>query len=200
MRGEELNSEVLWWGYVQGAFPMTVEDGSVEWFLPRERAVFPMETGVRVGRRFGRLLRRGGFEVTFDRNFEEVMRNCFRPDGNWLSEDFVRAYGEAHEEGWGHSCEVWQEGELVGGIYGLAVGRVFCAESMFHRRSDMSKVALWAMVARCRELGFACFDAQLMNPHLARMGAVGMGMPDYLRGLRGWVREGTAWSRVLARV
>lgn len=160
-------------GYSQGFFPMTVDEEAdeVEWFAPRRRCLFPIE-GIRVSTSLARTIRRGGFTVTFDTAFEEVVRGCRRGTGeNWISEAFVRVYGEAHREGWAHSCEVWWEGELVGGIYGLAVGKVFSAESMFHRRTDMSKVALAAMVDWCRERGFEVFDAQIMNPHLRSLGA-----------------------------
>lgn len=189
LTGSDLTTEMLWAGYTQGWFPMTVdeESGEVEWFRPRKRCLFPLE-GIRVSRSLAKTIRRGGFEVTFDRAFEEVMRGCLRgPGENWLSEEFVRVYGEAFREGWAHSCEVWVSGELVGGIYGLAVGKVFSAESMFHRRTDMSKVALWAMVERCREAGFGVFDAQIMNPHLASLGAYEVSDGEYrtllVRGL-----------------
>jgi leucyl/phenylalanyl-tRNA--protein transferase len=124
-----------------------------------------------------------------------VVRNCFRPRDNWLTEEFVVAYTEAHLEGWGHSCEVWKDGDLAGGIYGLAVGQSFSAESMFHRVTDASKVALWAMVEKCRSLGFKVFDAQIMNPHLASMGAFEVPEREFL-GLLDQLRDQpTPWSQ-----
>ena len=170
---------------------MTVDEGTdeVEWFRPRRRCLFPIE-GIRVSKSLAKRIRNSGFEVTFDQAFEDVVRACRRGEGeNWISEEFVRVYGEAHREGWAHSCEVWMDGELVGGIYGLAVGAVFSAESMFHRDRDMSKVALWALVNRCRESGFRVFDAQIMNPHLASLGAYEVADQEFMEmlvlGLKG---------------
>ena len=188
MRGEELTPWLLRYGYEQGAFPMTVEDGEIEWFQPRRRALFPIE-GIHVSHSLARTIRKQTFEIRFDTAFEQVMLNCFRPDGNWLSEHFVRAYGEAHRQGWAHSGECWQDGELVGGVYGLALGSCFCAESMFHRRTNASKVALWAMVNRCREQGFTIFDAQIMNPHLKSLGAHEVSHAQYMRMLREALRR-----------
>jgi leucyl/phenylalanyl-tRNA--protein transferase len=173
---------------------MADPSGEVGWYTVRARAVFPV-TGIHVSRSLARKLRRGGFETTFDRDFEAVVRGCFRPEGNWLTEEFVRVYTEAHREGWGHSCEVWMDGALAGGIYGLAIGKVFSAESMFHRRTDASKIALWAMVERCRALGFEVFDAQVMNRHLASLGAYLVPEDEYLRLLESLRDQTTPWSQ-----
>lgn len=197
MKGADLSPEMLWSGYTQGYFPMTVEGDDVEWFFPEDRALLPIE-GIRVSTSLRKVMRQGRFEVTFDQAFEDVMRACFRPEDNWLSEDFVRAYGEAHKQGWAHSCEAWDEGRLVGGVYGLAIGGCFCAESMFHRETDAGKVALWAMVERCRELGFTLFDVQIMNPHLASLGAFDVPHEDYLVLLKRAIVRSTDWSPLIA--
>ncbi len=188
MHGEELTPWLLRYGYERGAFPMTMDDGQVEWFRPFRRALFPIE-GIKLSRSMRKVVskvqfgeRNGAhFGVTFNRQFEQVMRNCLRPDENWISEHFIRAYTACHFEGWGHSVEVWRSGKLVGGLYGLAIGSIFCAESMFHRETNASKVALWAMVDRCREAGFTLFDAQIMNPHLKSLGAYEIGDYAYLQ-------------------
>jgi leucyl/phenylalanyl-tRNA---protein transferase len=193
MKGEDLTPWLLRYGYEQGAFPMTMDDGEVEWFLPRRRCLFPIE-GVHVSRSLARVIRRGEFEVRFDTSFEQVMLGCFRPDDNWLSEHFVRVYTEIHRQGWAHCSECWYEGELVGGVYGVALGSCFCAESMFHRRTDASKVALWAMVEKCRELGFTVFDAQIMNPHLRSLGAYEVSHQRYMDMLEDALRRQTPWS------
>jgi leucyl/phenylalanyl-tRNA--protein transferase len=194
MRGEELTAELVLLGTMQGAFPMTDFDDSVNWYRPNERCLFPIE-GIHVSRSLAKTLRKVPFEVTFDQAFDDVIRGCLRPPGeNWLSEHFFRAYGEAHRQGWAHSCEVWLDGELVGGIYGTAIGAVFSAESMFHRRNDMSKVALKHLVDRCRELGFAVFDAQIMNPHLASLGAFSISDLEYEQLLRRHMVQQTAWG------
>lgn len=173
---------------------MTMDDDSVQWFQPRRRALFPIN-GVHVSRSLRKVIDRGEFEIRFDTAFEEVMRSCLRPDGNWISEDFIRVYTLIHHEGWGHCAECWVEGELVGGVYGIALGSCFCAESMFHRRTNASKVALWAMVEKCRELGFTIFDAQIMNPHLESLGAFEMPNRQYLEMLSQALATKTSWSR-----
>ena len=195
VQGESLTPWLIRYAYEEGAFPMTVEDGSVDWFQPRYRAIFPI-TGMHVSRSLRKCIDRGDFEVRFDTAFEDVMRGCLRPDDNWISEDFIRVYTQIHHEGWGHSSECWQGGELVGGVYGIAIGACFCAESMFHRRTNASKVALWALVERCRELGFTIFDAQIMNPHLHSLGAYEVAHLEYMAMLRDAMAQTTPWSRV----
>ena len=202
MRGEELTPWILRYGYRQGAFPMTMDDGEVQWFQPLRRALFSID-GIHVSKSLQKVLRRSAIErstgdeefvVTFDQAFESVMLGCFRPGDNWLSEHFVRAYGECHTQGWAHSCEVWSEGSLVGGVYGLAMGSTFIAESMFHRKTDCSKIALWAMVNRCREVGFTIFDAQIMNPHLASLGAFKIPHRQYMKAFEQSLCDTTPWS------
>ncbi len=203
MKGEELTPWLLRYGYEQAAFPMTLDDDEVEWFLPHERALLPIQ-GIHVSKSLARRIRRtlvepavtepSQYAITFDTAFESVMRACFRPDENWLSEHFVRAYTECHRQGWAHSCECWLDGSLVGGVYGLALGTCFCAESMFHRSTDASKLALWAMVNRARELGFTIFDAQIMNPHLHSLGAFSIPHAKYLQMLEKALERETVWS------
>ncbi len=195
MRGDELTPWLIRYGYEQGVFPMTLEDGSVGWFEPKRRCLFPIDR-IHISRSLAKTIRSGKFTVTFDTAFEEVMRGCLRPGDNWISEDFIRVYTLIHLEGWAHSCEVWLEGKLVGGVYGLALGSCFCAESMFHRETDASKVALEAMLRRCREFGFTIFDAQVMNPHLASLGAIEIANEEYLHRLAAALKRKTAWSRV----
>jgi leucyl/phenylalanyl-tRNA---protein transferase len=193
MLSQDLSPELVRYAYAQGAFPMTMEDGEVQWFRPRLRALFPL-SGMRVSRSLRRTIRRRVFEIRFDTDFEGVIRGCLRPDENWISEDFVRVYTEIHRQGWGHCSEAWFGGELVGGVYGICLGSCFCAESMFYRRTDASKVALWALVERCRALGFTIFDAQIMNPHLASLGAREVPSAQYLSMLDDALERHTPWS------
>lgn len=201
---ETLTPESLRLGYSLGYFPMADEDGRVEWYRSYERAMFPI-AGIRVShslrRRLSkvRVVREGapegtGWEATFDQAFEAVVRGCKRPDGSWISEEIVEAYTLVHGLGWAHSCEVWFEGELEGGVYGLAFGTCFCAESMFHWCTDASKIALWALVERCRELGFTLFDAQMMSPHLTSLGAYPMTHAEYLEAFAQAQKAATSWS------
>lgn len=181
---------MLRYGYEQGWFPMTTDEGAdeVEWFRSKRRCLFPIE-GVHVSRSLAKRIQKGGFRVTFDTAFEQVVQSCRRgPGHDWISDEFVRVYGEVFRQGWAHSGEVWIEDRLVGGIYGVAVGTVFSAESMFHRETDMSKVALWAMVDWAREQGYTVFDAQIMNPHLRRMGAYEISDREFMKLLRAGLR------------
>ncbi len=189
----ELTPWLIRYAYEEGAFPMTMDDGEVQWFQPRRRALFPIE-GIHVSRSLQKVIRRGDFEVRFDTSFEQVMRACLRPDGNWISEDFIRVYTLIHHEGWAHCAECWQDGALVGGLYGIALGGCFCAESMFHRQTNASKVALWAIVEKCRDLGFTIFDAQIMNPHLRSLGAYEVSHLEYVGMLSEALDIQTEWS------
>ncbi|MDX2064784.1 MAG: leucyl/phenylalanyl-tRNA--protein transferase [Fimbriimonadaceae bacterium] len=194
MRGAELTPATVYRGYVHRAFPMAEDDGTIQWYRPNVRALFPIR-GAHVSRSMRRVLQSGTFQVTFDRAFREVMHGCLRPEDNWIDEQIIRVFTEIHHEGWGHSCEVWRGDELVGGLYGIAIGAYFAAESMFHRETNASKVALISMVDRCRAEGFVLFDAQIMNPHLQRMGAFELRDRDFERALQAACDIETQWGR-----
>ena len=179
-----LTPEGIELAYRHGIFPMADErSGEVLWFRPDPRAVIPLD-GFHVSRSLARTLRRGRFDVRVDTAFVSVMRGCAdRPEGSWISERFVEVYGALHRAGKAHSVEAWRDGRLVGGVYGLALGGVFMAESMFHRETDASKVALAALVGRLRERGFTVLDVQYMTPHLESLGAVEITRREYERRL-----------------
>src|SRR6266704_3026242 len=170
--------------YRHGVFPMADEgSGEVLWFRPDPRAIIPLD-GFHVSRSLKRRLRLGGFEIRIDTDFEGVMRACGdRPEGTWISERFVEVYGALHRAGKAHSVEAWREGRLAGGVYGLALGGAFMAESMFHRETDASKVALAALTSRLRERGFALLDVQDVTPHLESLGAIEITRREYERRL-----------------
>ncbi len=193
MRSEELTPWLVRYAYERAAFPMANDDGTVDWYQPLRRALFPM-AGIRVSRSLAKTIKQGVFEVRFDTSFEGVMRGCLRPGENWINEDLIRTYTLIHREGWGHCSEAWSVDRLVGGVYGIALGSCFCAESMFHRETDASKVALWALVEKCRELGFTVFDAQIMNPHLKSLGAYEVSHKEYLKLLEDALSRSVAWT------
>jgi len=179
-----LTPEGIELAYRHGIFPMADErSGEVLWFRPDPRAVIPLD-GFHVSRSLARTLRRGRFEVRVDTAFATVMRGCAdRPEGSWISERFVEVYGSLHRAGKAHSVEAWRDRRLVGGVYGLALGGAFMAESMFHRETDASKVALAALVGRLSERGFTVLDVQYMTPHLESLGAVEITRREYERRL-----------------
>lgn len=177
---EELTPWLIRYAYEQGLFPMADEWGEIGWYQPRRRALFPI-AGIHVSRSLARVIRQARFEIRFDTAFEDVIRSCRRPRDNWITEEIVRAYVQVHREGWGHCAECWMDGRLVGGVYGVAMAGYFAAESMFHQETNASKVALWALVERCRERGFVLFDAQIMNPHLASLGAYEVSHAAFMR-------------------
>ena len=174
--GGRLEPEWLLTAYRSGIFPWpSSEVEPMLWFSPDPRCVL-LPGQVHVSRRLARVLRQGRFEVRVDTAFEAVMRACGeapRPeqDGTWISEAMVAAYLRLHELGHAHSVESWRAGRLVGGIYGVALGGAFFGESMFHRESDASKVALVALAGRLAAWGYALLDCQVETEHLARMGA-----------------------------
>lgn len=182
--GGDLSVPRLLLAYRSGLFPWTVRP--ISWWSPDPRAVFELER-FHVPRSLRRTLRRHPFEITRDRAFAEVMRGCAapRPGGGrtWITLEFIEAYTALHVAGHAHSVECWQEGRLAGGIYGVAVGGLFAGESMFHRASEGSKVALHHLVGHLRDRGFALFDIQMLTPVTVQLGAVEIPRPDYLRRL-----------------
>jgi leucyl/phenylalanyl-tRNA--protein transferase len=179
-----LTPEGVLLAYAHGIFPMADErSDEVLWFKPDPRAIIPLD-GFHVSRSLARTIKRATFEIRVDTDFEGVMRGCAdRPEGTWISERFVEVYAALHRAGKAHSVEAWREGRLVGGTYGVALGGAFMAESMFHRETDASKVALAVLVSRLREQGFILLDVQYVTPHLESLGAVEITRREYERRL-----------------
>jgi len=187
--GGDLEPATLLDAYRHGIFPWPLDEGHgpapLLWWSPDPRAVIPLD-GLHVSRTLARTLRRGVFACAVDTDFDAVVAYCAdRPgEGTWITPAMASAYGRLHRLGAAHSVEVRDGGgALVGGVYGVTVGAAFCAESMFSRATDASKVALVALVAQLRADGFALLDAQLPTPHLKRMGAVALPRDVYLRRL-----------------
>lgn len=180
-----LDPAIVLRAYREGIFPMAVEGGQIGWFSPNPRGILPLDS-FHVPARLARVVRSGRFEVTVDRAFEAVMRACAgqRAEGTWISEEIVQCYLAIHRLGLAHSVETWQKGELVGGLYGVSIGGAFFGESMFHRVTDASKVALVALVDRLVRRGYRLLDTQWVTSHLARFGAVEIPKRQYLARLR----------------
>jgi leucyl/phenylalanyl-tRNA---protein transferase len=182
--GGDLRPERLLEAYRRGVFPWYGEGMPICWWSPDPRAVFELD-GLHVARRLRRTLRSGKFTVTVNRDFAAVIRGCAdRAEGTWILPEMRAAYERLHRLGHAHSVEAWRDGELAGGVYGVAVGGLFAGESMFTRRTDGSKVALAHLVDRLRERGFQLFDIQFVTEHTARLGAVEIPRKEYLARLR----------------
>lgn len=171
--------------YASGWFPMADDDGEIRWYSPDPRGIVPLD-GFHLPRRLARTLRHGAFEVTTDQAFPDVIAGCAadREEGTWISGEIVETYTALHARGFAHSVEVWKGGELVGGLYGVSLRGAFFGESMFHRVTDASKVALAALVDRLRARGFTLLDVQWTTAHLKQFGAIEIPRGSYLRMLK----------------
>lgn len=172
--GGDLSLDRLIRAYRAGIFPWYSEGEPILWWSPDPRMVlFPAE--FQLGRSLRKTLRKGRFSVTADRAFKQVIEGCRRPrpgqDGTWITADIKRAYCALHQSGLAHSVETWLDGDLVGGLYGVAIGRAFFGESMFSRVTDASKVALAHLVPQLERCGFGLIDCQMRTPLLAAFGA-----------------------------
>ncbi len=179
-----LPPDLLLHAYAEGIFPMAMESGEIGWFSPDPRAIIPLDESFHVPHGLKRTLRRQPFELRYDIAFRETMLGCANRSTTWINEAILESYCRLHEMGFGHSVETWQDGQLVGGLYGVAIGGAFFGESMFSRATDASKVALVALVDRLRGRGFSLLDTQWTTPHLETFGAHDIPRREYLRRLR----------------
>jgi leucyl/phenylalanyl-tRNA--protein transferase len=170
-----LTPELLLAAYAQGVFPMAHDDGRIYWHAPDPRAILPLDN-LHVSRSLSRLIRQEKYEIRFDSAFPEVIIACAAPgpgrEQTWIDAEIIRAYTWLHELGFAHSVETWAGDDLIGGLYGVNLRGLFAGESMFSRRPDASKAALYHLVRHLRERGFKLLDVQYQTPHLARLGAV----------------------------
>lgn len=164
-------TELLLEAYRRGIFPMAMANGEIGWFSPDPRAIIPLDE-FHVPHGLKRTLRRNLFEIRIDTAFERVMEECARRDETWISKEIIASYCALHRHGFAHSVETWMDGELAGGLYGVSIGAAFFGESMFHRVTDASKVALWGLVERLRQNGFRLLEVQWITPHLKMFGAI----------------------------
>jgi leucyl/phenylalanyl-tRNA--protein transferase len=182
-----LTPELLLTAYAQGIFPMAHEDGRIYWYSPDPRAILPLDR-LHASRSLLRHIRAGLYDVRFNTAFADVIVACAAPgpgrEQTWISDEIVEAYIWLHELGFAHSVEAWSGEELVGGLYGIGLRGFFAGESMFSRRPDASKVALYHLVNRLRERGFLLLDVQFMTPHLASLGAIEVPQWQYHELLR----------------
>jgi leucyl/phenylalanyl-tRNA--protein transferase len=189
-------ADALLSAYSSGWFPMAVAPGDIRWYSPDPRGVIPLDT-FHVPRRLARSMRASRFEIRVDTSFRAVIQACAAredSDGDWIDEEIVESYCALHEQGFAHSVETWQDGVMVGGLYGVALRGAFFGESMFHRVSDASKAALAALVDRLRARGYALLDTQWVTGHLAQFGATEIPRRRYLKLLDEALKVDTSFS------
>src|SRR5450432_305824 len=165
-----IDSELLLQAYRLGVFPMALPNDEIGWFSPDPRTILPLEN-FHVPHGLRRERRKQQFEIRINSSFAEVMRACAGREDTWINDEISASYLHLHELGFAHSVEAWSPNELAGGLYGVAIGGAFFGESMFHRATGASKVALWALVEHLRGRSFTLLDTQWLTPHLAQFGA-----------------------------
>lgn len=199
--GCDFSPGTLLLAYRSGIFPWPhgdeMHDGEplVLWFSPEPRAVFPLEGELHWSRSLRRTLRHHPYEITLDEDFPQVIRMCgqTRANSTWIIPELASGYVKLHELGWAHSVEVWEKAAgggrtLVGGIYGVSIGGAFAGESMFHLRTDASKIAFATLATKLKASGYALFDVQVQNPHLESLGCIEIPRREYLARLAEAVR------------
>ncbi len=183
----ELTPQLLIAAYCEGIFPMAHDDGVIYWYEPNPRAIIPLDT-FHVPRRLARSIRKGGFEVRVDTEFRAVIEACAEPAPDrpttWIAPEMIDAYTALHELGFAHSVETWHAGQLIGGLYGVAIRGLFAGESMFSRERDASKIALVHLVERLRRGGFTLLDTQfVVGGHMRQFGTIEIPRAEYKRRL-----------------
>lgn len=184
-----LTPELLLRGYMAGIFPMAEgrSDDTVFWVDPRQRGILPLRD-VHVSRKLRRDMRRTDWTLSLNRDFIGVLEGCADRDETWINSQIFDAYTALHASGHAHSAELWHRGELIGGVYGVAIGGAFFGESMFSRRTSASKMVLVALCRHLHACGLTLFDTQFVTPHLATMGAIEIPRDDYRDTLRDALR------------
>ncbi|MCT4556987.1 MAG: leucyl/phenylalanyl-tRNA--protein transferase [Pelagimonas sp.] len=187
-----ITTELLLRAYRTGLFPMAEHrnDDEVFWVDPRRRGVLPLG-GFRISRSLAKRLKKNDYTVTLNHAFPQTIGACAERHETWISHDIHNLYCALFEQGHAHSIEVWRDGALIGGVYGVTVGGAFCGESMFSRQRDGSKIALAWLVDLLNRTGFSLFDTQFLTPHLASLGAIEITRADYGKRLEA-VRDDSA--------
>ncbi len=190
---DRLTPGLLLRAYQAGIFPMGDDaTGAIGWYAPDPRGILPL-SDFHVPGTLAKLVRRDPFEVVSDRDFPATIRACADRERTWITPPVIEAYTELHQMGYAHSVECWQEGELVGGLYGVAMGGAFFGESMFFRVSNASKVALVHLVRQLRSGGYTLLDVQYSNPHLEQFGVIEIRRSAYQQRLSDALQHETTW-------
>ncbi len=194
--GGDLSSERILRAYRQGIFPWYSSGEPILWWTPDPRCIL-LPDNLHVSRSLRKSIRRNELTIKTDTVFTDVMRACAAPRtdgaGTWISQEMIQAYTDLHQRGFAHSVEAWKDNELVGGLYGVAIGSVFFGESMFSRRTDASKIAFVELITHLRASGFELIDCQVYNPHLESLGATEVARSDFLSMLKTLVNRECHW-------
>jgi leucyl/phenylalanyl-tRNA--protein transferase len=191
--GGDLSSERLLNAYKCGIFPWYSDDSPILWWSPDPRAVLFPEN-FKISKSLKQVINSGKFTISYDKDFENVMKHCaYIPregqQGTWITDEMIEAYSRLHEKGFAHSIETYASGQLVGGLYGIAIGKVFFGESMFHTLSDASKVALYYLIKHLKSEGFKIIDVQQKTRHLTSLGATMISRPRFMEILEEGINE-----------
>ena len=171
MDDSQLSPQILIKAYSLGMFPMAdVETGQISWYKPDPRAIIPFEK-FHVSRSLRKLINKQKYRVTYSTAFDDVMKHCSMREDTWISDGLIKSYSRMHRIGAAQSVEIWDDNELVGGVYGLNMGAVFFAESMFYKRANTSKLALFFLLEKLKESGFILLECQYLTEHLKSLGA-----------------------------
>lgn len=176
---EIISPQTLLSAYSEGVFPMA-EDGQIYWFSPEMRGVIPLDDRFHVRKSLRKSIQKEPFRITSDTAFREVMMACAEREETWIDEVILESYATLHDRGFAHSVECWDDAGLQGGLYGVALGRVFFGESMFSRKTDASKIAMVSLVEMLRTNGFVHLDTQWMTDHLRQFGGYEIPRDEYL--------------------
>ena len=198
--GGDLSTERLLLAYSMGIFPWYSDEDPILWWSPDPRLILEPEC-LKISKSLKRIIAKKQFSITMDHDFKTVINRCAttkrKEDGTWIVDDMINAYIELHHKGFAHSVEVWEKEKLVGGLYGVSIGKIFFGESMFSEINNASKISLVYLVKALREWGFSCIDCQVKTEHLISMGAREISRHDFLNQLKKTVKEKTRvgkWS------
>lgn len=189
---ELLDPSIVINAYAQGIFPMADPSGKIYWYAPDPRAILEHDN-LHISHSLRATLRRGVYEIRMDTAFEQVMQGCAEREETWINDVFIDTYTYFHHVGLAHSVEAWKDGQLVGGLYGIALGGAFMGESMFSRATDASKVCLVALVEHLKARGYVLHDTQFTTPHLETLGVTEIPRRVYERRLRAALQLSCHW-------
>ena len=192
-KNRSLDPVIVLRAYAQGIFPMAHEGGRIHWYAPDPRAILEYHN-FHISRSLRATIRKRHYEIRMDTAFEQVMRYCGAREETWINEEFIKTYTYLHQKGLGHSVEAWQDGQLMGGLYGIALGGAFMGESMFSRSPDASKVCLAALVEHLHTRGYVLHDTQFLTPHLASLGVTEISRAEYEKRLGVAVQMPCTWE------